>query len=297
MILFYGCWRRVCPNSTVLPHLSSYNRRASAWAAFGTQCLMSGVPSAQLHTPPPTPHPPVLLDTSYCLSAKFSLHLSTSDFTKPLKKASSLTPAISTFTTSPQRAPQPHPARCRTCTSPPPHVFIETAPCQHSLPIHTTSLIFSPRLSGPSMCVSDHWHGVQICIPNYIEGQRRQDLPPALAVSTSLEGTTLQQEVPATLHLGLWITSLLLVHWARETGGDERDTSQKLRPVRVSGYRNQSRPLGRPDTQWLVFSFCHSLFLFLSQDCKTAFTFLPNTLFPVATIVNPCQPGQDSCAR
>lgn len=61
MILFYGCWRRVCPNSMVLPHLSSYNRRASAWAAFGTQCLMSGVPSAQLHTPPPTPPPPSII--------------------------------------------------------------------------------------------------------------------------------------------------------------------------------------------------------------------------------------------
>lgn len=143
MILSYGSWRRVCPNSTALPHLSSYNRRASAWAAFGTRCLMSGVLSTQLHTQ--LPPPSVLLDTSYCLSAKLSPHLSTSDFTKPLKEASSLMPAISTFTTSPQRAPQPHPARRRICASSPPHTLTETAPCQHSLPIHSASLIFSPR--------------------------------------------------------------------------------------------------------------------------------------------------------
>lgn len=74
----------------------------------------------------------------------------TSDFT-----SSSLMPSISSFTTSPQAVPHPHPAHHE--------IHASFLPCQHLLPIFSTSLIYSTctallshiagqTLWGPGLC-------------------------------------------------------------------------------------------------------------------------------------------------
>lgn len=128
--------RRVHPNSTALPHLSSYNCTTSACAAFSTQCLLlkSRALPTQLHTPQ---HYPPFHTSSTVLRSTSGI----SDFIKSLKTPSTLVPSISSFTTSPQRVPQPHLAQHQIHTFSPPRFSIKTAPCQHSLPTRNISLI------------------------------------------------------------------------------------------------------------------------------------------------------------
>lgn len=183
-----------------------------------------------------TSHPTVLPATSCCLSAQSF----TTPQALPISQNTSRQPPALCL---PFPVSQLPPKECLNSILPPSDSHLFTTSCLYqdsSLPAFTTHsqhLTHHLIMHSPSMCMSYRHHGCPDPCAKVNGVKREEQLSPFLAVSTSLQGTILQQEIPAALDLGLCIKSLLLVHLARETKGDEYDPSQ-IAAVCVSGYRN-----------------------------------------------------------